>query len=329
MTAIAGRLPFGLAGIVPPNLLGFAVINGFTFACDLALLTAIHGGLHWPVPVGITVSYGTASGLSYLLNRAVNFHSHGAVGRQVAVYIAVVIVNYLAWILGIGAGLAALGVSYQLARVIAGVCEAFYMYAAMRWLVFRDTRPEPRLPGPQPGAGPGGHGAASGPRRLCHVRQARSLGQVLDDDVHGLAAGERFRGAAHFRGDRAHRDAVAPDNVHLEVAIADDHARDTASGQIGADAAEASSGQGRYPRRGSHGRSHLIRLRRRAPNVRPCVRPCVRAGIFPEWLAHRHVLLPAGPMDPLHPPNRTSSNVFTARLLATVATFPELEPSHR
>ena len=50
MTAITRRLPFGLARTVPPNLLGFAVINSFTFGCDLALLTALHSGLHWPVP---------------------------------------------------------------------------------------------------------------------------------------------------------------------------------------------------------------------------------------------------------------------------------------
>jgi hypothetical protein len=66
--------------------------------------------------------------------------SHGAVGPQVAVYAAVVIVNYLAWILGVGGGLAALGVDYRLARIVAGACEALYMYAAMRWLVFRDVR---------------------------------------------------------------------------------------------------------------------------------------------------------------------------------------------
>ncbi len=176
MTAIARRLPFGLARIVPPSLVGFAVINGFTFTCDLALLTVLHGVLHWPVPAGITVSYGTASGLSYLLNRTFNFHSHGAVGRQVPVYIAVVIVNYLAWILGVGAGLAALGVSYQLARGVAAVCEAVYMYSAMRWVVFRDAMPGPELtsPAPQPqpqpqppeprapGAGPGPSGAEPG-----------------------------------------------------------------------------------------------------------------------------------------------------------------------
>jgi putative flippase GtrA len=63
------------------------------------------------VPVSITLSYVTASGLSYLLNRSLNFRSHGA-----------------------------LGVNYQLARVAAGLCEAAYMYLAMRWLVFRDVR---------------------------------------------------------------------------------------------------------------------------------------------------------------------------------------------
>src|SRR5215813_5451638 len=138
MAAIVRRLPFGLAEIVPPSLLGFAVINGFTFAVDLGVLTSLHSGLHWPLPVSITLAYITAFGLSYLLNRVLNFRSHGAVGPQVAVYAAVVIVNYLVWILGVGDGLAALGLDYRLARIVAGACEALYMYAAMRCLVFRD-----------------------------------------------------------------------------------------------------------------------------------------------------------------------------------------------
>jgi putative flippase GtrA len=146
MAAIVRRLPFGLAGMVAPSLLGFAVINTFTFAVDLVLLTALHGGLDWPLAVSITLAYITAFGLSYVLNRALNFRSHGAVGPQVAVYAGVVIVNYLAWILGVGGGLAVLGVDYRLARIVAGACEALYMYAAMRWLVFRDVR----------AAGPGG-----------------------------------------------------------------------------------------------------------------------------------------------------------------------------
>jgi len=140
MAAIVRRLPLRLARIVAPNLLGFAVINTGTFSVDLGLLTALHGGLRWPVPVSITVSYLAASGLSYLLNRWLNFRSHGPVASQAGVYAAVIIVNYLACILGVGAGLAALGVDYQLARMAAGLCEGVYMYAAMRWLVFRDVR---------------------------------------------------------------------------------------------------------------------------------------------------------------------------------------------
>ena len=140
MAAIVHRLPFGLAGILPPSLLGFAIINGFTFTIDLGVLTTLHGGLRWPLPVSITVAYLTAFALSYLLNRVLNFRSHGAVGPQIAVYIAVVIVNYLVWILGVGDGLAALGLDYRLARIVAGACEALYMYAAMRWLVFRDVQ---------------------------------------------------------------------------------------------------------------------------------------------------------------------------------------------
>ena len=150
MAAIVRRLPFGLSAIVPPSLLGFVVINGFTFSVDLGLLTTLHGGLHWPLPVSITASYVTAFGLSYLLNRTLNFRSHGAVGPQVAVYVAVVIVNYLAWILGVGDGLAALGLDYRLARIVAGACEAVYMYSAMRWLVFRDVHPAPGQTRPEP-----------------------------------------------------------------------------------------------------------------------------------------------------------------------------------
>ena len=59
MATIVRKLPFGLAEILPPSLLGFAVINGFTFAVDIGLLTTLHGGLGWPPPVSITVAYVT------------------------------------------------------------------------------------------------------------------------------------------------------------------------------------------------------------------------------------------------------------------------------
>lgn len=140
MAAIVRRLPFGLARVVPPSLLGYAIINSCTFALDLTLLTVFHGVLRWPLPVAITLSYATASALSYTLNRVLNFRSHAAVGPQVAVYVAVIVVNYLVWLLGLVDGLAALGLDYRLARIAAAGCEAVYLYIAMRWLVFRDSR---------------------------------------------------------------------------------------------------------------------------------------------------------------------------------------------
>jgi hypothetical protein len=118
------------------------------------------------VPVSITLSYVTASGLSHLLNRSLNFRSHAALGTQTGIYAVVITVNYLAWILGAGAGLAALGVNYQLARVAAGLCEAAYMYLAMRWLVFRDvrasvgSRPDRLKAASQDGGGDGVHDRA-------------------------------------------------------------------------------------------------------------------------------------------------------------------------
>jgi putative flippase GtrA len=138
MAATVSRLPFGLSEIVAPTLLGFALINACTFSLDLACLTALHGGLGWPLPVAITIAYGTAFSVSYVLNRVLNFHSHGAVATQVPVYVAVVVTNYLVWILGVGDGLATAGVDYRLARVLAGMGEAVFMYCALRWVVFRD-----------------------------------------------------------------------------------------------------------------------------------------------------------------------------------------------
>jgi putative flippase GtrA len=134
---VVARLPFGLDSIVAPTFLGFVVLNSFTFAVDLLLLTVLHGRLRVPLSAAVTAAYSCAFALSYLLNRTLNFRSHGAVGPQFAVYLIVVVVNYLAFILGVSSGLAALGVEYHVARIVAGACEAIYMYSAMRWVVFR------------------------------------------------------------------------------------------------------------------------------------------------------------------------------------------------
>ena len=137
--AVARRLPFGLARIVAPSLVGFAIINGFTFSVDLGLLALAHGLLKWPYPAAVTVSYLSALALSFVLNRAFNFRSHGALGPQTTRYVVAIGVNYAAFVLGVGSGLAAVGMDYTLARILSGLCEGAYMYSVMRWVVFRDA----------------------------------------------------------------------------------------------------------------------------------------------------------------------------------------------
>ncbi len=131
------RLPFGLAGLVAPTFLGFCLINSFTFGVDLVLLVSLHGLLGVPYPAAVSVAYGCAFGLSYALNRYFNFRSHAPVGPQLSVYVVVVVINYVAFILAVSSALTALGLDYRVARMLAGACEAVYMYSAMRWVVFR------------------------------------------------------------------------------------------------------------------------------------------------------------------------------------------------
>lgn len=150
MTAITRRLPFGLSEVVAPSVVGYLLINLCTFFVDLALLGLFHGTFRWPLPVAVTLSYGTASVISYLLNRVLNFRSHDAVGRQFPVFVAVSASNYLIFVLGLTNLLSFLGVYYEFSRVIAACCEGVYLYCMMRWVVFRDARDHPPGHDPQP-----------------------------------------------------------------------------------------------------------------------------------------------------------------------------------
>jgi putative flippase GtrA len=155
MTAITRRLPFGLSEVIEPNMVGYLLINLCTFFVDLALLAYFHGHLRWPIPVAVTCSYGTASVLSYVLNRVLNFRSHADVGRQFPVYVAVSASNYLIFVLGLTDLLSAVGVYYELSRVLAACCEGVYLYCMMRWVVFRDVSEVSIADEPGPGSATG------------------------------------------------------------------------------------------------------------------------------------------------------------------------------
>jgi putative flippase GtrA len=139
MTAISRRLPFGLSEKVPPSLVGYLLINLCTFFIDLGILGLFHGHFHWPIPAAVTLSYGTASVISYILNRVLNFRSRENVGRQFPLYVAVSASNYLIFVLGLTDLLSSVGVYYELSRVLAACCEAVYLYTMLRFVVFRGS----------------------------------------------------------------------------------------------------------------------------------------------------------------------------------------------
>jgi putative flippase GtrA len=122
--------------VLDATVLRYLLVSAATFALDLAVLTATHDGLGWPLPVAVTAGYAVALSTSYLLNRVLTFRSHGPLGPETLRYAGAVAVNFGAVLLGVTTGLAALGVPYQLGRLAAGACEGVFMYGAMRWFVF-------------------------------------------------------------------------------------------------------------------------------------------------------------------------------------------------
>ncbi|MEL4356910.1 MULTISPECIES: GtrA family protein [unclassified Luteococcus] len=146
---IWGILPAPLQRVIPATLVGYVLINAFTFSTDMALLTLCYRVLHIPYGFSVSTGYIIALGLAYLLNRAFNFESHSKVGGELVRYVVVVVINYTCLVLGLSKLLHGLGVQFQLARLVAATAEAAFMYTMMRFVVFRGSRTtSERKPGP-------------------------------------------------------------------------------------------------------------------------------------------------------------------------------------
>lgn len=133
-------LPAGLRRYVPATAVGFAALSSFTYAIDLLVLALLFDVVGTPYPLAVTVGYVTAFSLAFVLNRSLNFRSHGSVRRQSGRYVVSVVANYLLFILLLSSTLEAVGVQYLLARLLAGACEAVFMYVMLRLFVFGPSR---------------------------------------------------------------------------------------------------------------------------------------------------------------------------------------------
>lgn len=137
--AAHGLLPGWLQGVVPATAIGFAVLSAFTYGVDLLVLALGFDLLGLPYPVAVTVGYVVAFGLAFVLNRRLNFQVHGHVGRQTWRYVLSVLANYVLFILLLSTTLEAVGVHFLAARLLAGACEAVFMYLMMRLVIFRTS----------------------------------------------------------------------------------------------------------------------------------------------------------------------------------------------
>ncbi len=137
------RTPGPLRRRMPLSFVGFALINGFTFATDLALLALLHRGAGLSYPTAVSIGYAVAFALAFVLNRRFNFHADGPVAGQVSRWVLVVIVNYVGLVLALGSGLVAVGTPFVLARIVTAGAEAVWMYSTMRWWVFAAPRRRP------------------------------------------------------------------------------------------------------------------------------------------------------------------------------------------
>ncbi|SDM94324.1 GtrA family protein [Actinomyces ruminicola] len=127
---------------VPVTFIGYALINGSGFVIDMSFLWLFYERLHWFYPLAVTVGYALAGLYSLLLNRWLNFQSHGSLTAQGSRYAVGLVSQYVIFILGLSSLLHLVGVNAELARVISACCEGIYLYALMRLWVFRGT-PEP------------------------------------------------------------------------------------------------------------------------------------------------------------------------------------------
>ena len=139
ITAIHSVLPGFVRSRLPVTFIGYAIINGSAFFLDVGCLWVIETHLHWWDPVSISVGYAIAGVYSFLLNRWLNFQSHGHLVNQGSRYAIGLISQFLVFVQGLTQLLSWLGINLFLARLISACCEAAYLYVFIRLWVFRST----------------------------------------------------------------------------------------------------------------------------------------------------------------------------------------------
>lgn len=120
----------------------FLAVGVLSYAFDLGVLAALHGGLGVPLALATTLAFLSTLALNFGLNKVFAFRSTALAGPAFVRYLVLVAVNYATTLIMV-TGLAWLGLSYLLAKTLAVIVNAVLNYFAYRYWVFHNPAASP------------------------------------------------------------------------------------------------------------------------------------------------------------------------------------------
>jgi putative flippase GtrA len=134
-------------------VVGYLVAGGLSLLLDIATLFVMHGLLHIPLIVAVSIAYLVGLFSNYSINRYWVFSGGESLGRSAFRYGLLVAFNYSATVL-IVAGLTSAGISYIVGKFIAVGGTLIWNYLAYKhWVFSPKTRSMTTLRPPGGGAG--------------------------------------------------------------------------------------------------------------------------------------------------------------------------------
>ncbi|MBT8224863.1 MAG: GtrA family protein [Dactylosporangium sp.] len=113
----------------------FATVGGLSLVADAGSLFVFHGLLGIWLPAATTLAYVVAFVVNFGLNRLWAFESSSAVGRQLWLYLALVMANLVVTV-GLVQGLTLAGLPYLVAKLVTAGGLAVVNYGISRKWIF-------------------------------------------------------------------------------------------------------------------------------------------------------------------------------------------------
>jgi putative flippase GtrA len=141
-----------IQGVTGLAVVGYLVAGGLSLLLDVATLFVMHGLLHIPLVVAVSIAYLAGLLSNYSINRYWVFSGADSLGRSAFRYGLLVAFNYAATVL-IVTGLTAAGFSYIVGKLIAVGGTLFWNFLAYKhWVFSPKTRSMTSLRPPGGGA---------------------------------------------------------------------------------------------------------------------------------------------------------------------------------